>query len=223
MRGLAEGRLRIRRSSRKRPSLLGCRRARPLPRAAIRGDARAHARCDSQWAVRLEGSGRFLLGLPARIERFALRRIVPKVGRLAAMVSLLSVVQGRPRRFAAKILPARLADMVSAARHPASQRRRLPAFTPAEGERRRVALFEGCIMPEFFGRAPSRPPVLSRAGDVIVPETQGCCGALKPTAAISTLRASSPGTMPASSAGATSTRSSQTSAGCSASMREAAS
>jgi len=57
----------------------------------------------------------------------------------------------------------------------------MPAFTPAVGPRRgRVALFEGCVMPELFGRVNDAARlVLSRAGyDVVVPEAQGCCGAL---------------------------------------------
>ena len=57
----------------------------------------------------------------------------------------------------------------------------MPAFTPAVAPRRgRVALFEGCVMPEFFGRVNDAARlVLSRAGyDVVVPEAQGCCGAL---------------------------------------------
>jgi glycolate oxidase iron-sulfur subunit len=58
----------------------------------------------------------------------------------------------------------------------------MPALTSAEGVRRgRVALFEGCVMPEFFGRVNDAARlVLSRAGyEVIVPENQGCCGALQ--------------------------------------------
>ena len=60
-------------------------------------------------------------------------------------------------------------------------RQSLPALTPAEGERRgRVAFFDGCVMPEIFGdvnRATVR--VLAKNGfDVLIPEAQGCCGAL---------------------------------------------
>jgi glycolate oxidase iron-sulfur subunit len=63
-----------------------------------------------------------------------------------------------------------------------AERKRMPSFTAAVGRRRgRVALFEGCVMPEFFGRVNDAARlVLSRAGyDVVVPEDQGCCGALQ--------------------------------------------
>src|SRR4029077_9523364 len=62
-----------------------------------------------------------------------------------------------------------------------SERRKLPPRIAAEGERRgRVALLEGCIQSVVFGahnRATAR--VLALNGwDVVVPRTQGCCGAL---------------------------------------------
>ena len=188
MRGLAEGRLADPQVLEEEAFLcLGCRSCETACPSGVRyGEMLEHTR-DAIRSGQFGSSaaGASSPGLAARIERFALRRIVPKAGRLAAMVSLLSVVQKLGLdRLAAKILPARLADMVRLlpAIPPAEERRRLPAFTPAEGERRgRVALFEGCIMPEFFGRVNDAARlVLSRAGyDVIVPETQGCCGALQ--------------------------------------------
>ncbi len=188
MRGLAEGRL-------KDPQLLeeeaflclGCRSCETACPSGVRyGEMLEHTRDAIRSGQFETGSGQTSSpGFAVRIERFALRQIVPKAGRLAAMVSLLSLVQKLGLdRLAAKILPARLADMVSLlpAIPPAAERKRLPAFTPAEGERRgRVALFEGCIMPEFFGRVNDAARlVLSRAGyEVVIPETQGCCGALQ--------------------------------------------
>jgi glycolate oxidase iron-sulfur subunit len=59
--------------------------------------------------------------------------------------------------------------------------KRLPAFTPAEGtRRRRVALLEGCVQRVFFrGVNEATARVLAAEGcDVIVPRTQRCCGAL---------------------------------------------
>lgn len=118
------------------------------------------------------------------IERFALREIVPRRVRLGRLVGLLALVQRIGLdRLATRVLPKRLAASVSLLpRIPvASERRRMPAFTPAVGPRRgRVALFEGCVMPEFFGRVNDAARlVLARAGyDVVVPEAQGCCGAL---------------------------------------------
>src|SRR5207247_4346466 len=56
-----------------------------------------------------------------------------------------------------------------------------PRLTPAEGPRRaRVALLTGCVQSVVFGahnRATAR--VLAKNGcDVVVPDGQGCCGAL---------------------------------------------
>ena len=57
----------------------------------------------------------------------------------------------------------------------------LPARIPAQGERRkRVGLLLGCVQRVFFGdvnQATAR--VLSAEGcEVVIPQTQGCCGAL---------------------------------------------
>ncbi len=118
------------------------------------------------------------------LERFVLREIVPRRARLGWLVGLLALVQRIGLdRLAARVLPKRLAESAMLLpRIPAAvERRRMPAFTPAEGPRRgRVALFEGCVMPEFFGRVNDAARlVLSRAGyDVVVPASQGCCGAL---------------------------------------------
>ncbi len=61
------------------------------------------------------------------------------------------------------------------------ERAPLPPYIPAEGPRRaRVALLTGCVQAVVFGaqnRATAR--VLAKNGcDVLVPEGQGCCGAL---------------------------------------------
>jgi glycolate oxidase iron-sulfur subunit len=62
-----------------------------------------------------------------------------------------------------------------------SARARLPRLIPTEGVRRgRVAMLEGCVQSVVFGdhnRATAR--VLAKNGfDVVVPDAQGCCGAL---------------------------------------------
>jgi glycolate oxidase iron-sulfur subunit len=121
---------------------------------------------------------------PAKLERFLLRHVVANRARLhVAIVSLGWVQRLRLDRLAQALLPARAGAMLAVApRVPAaSEREALPVFTAAEGERRgRVALFSGCIMGEVFGsvhRATIR--VLAANGfDVVVPQTQGCCGAL---------------------------------------------
>jgi Fe-S oxidoreductase len=122
---------------------------------------------------------------PARwLERLALRHVVPNERLLSALMTLLGAAQAlRLDALAAPLLPARLRDMRALLPQvPArAERRRLPAFTPAVGPRRgRVALLEGCIMPELFGAVNAATVrVLARAGfDVLVPARQGCCGAL---------------------------------------------
>jgi glycolate oxidase iron-sulfur subunit len=59
--------------------------------------------------------------------------------------------------------------------------RRLPVFTPAQGERRaRVAVLSGCVMSVLFHHVnEATVRVLAANGcDVLVPQRQGCCGAL---------------------------------------------
>jgi glycolate oxidase iron-sulfur subunit len=63
----------------------------------------------------------------------------------------------------------------------AAERAPMRSFTPAEGARRaRVALLTGCVQSVVFGahnRATAR--ILAKNGyDVVVPQDQGCCGAL---------------------------------------------
>ncbi|MCH2185333.1 (Fe-S)-binding protein [Myxococcota bacterium] len=123
-------------------------------------------------------------GLRHGLEGFALRHVLPARRRLSALTTLLGWAQRLKLdawlsgawpsglRRAWRLLPAVPLR---------ADRRPLPQFTPAEGPRRGcVALHEGCLMPELFGavnRATVR--VLARNGyDVVVPNGQGCCGAL---------------------------------------------
>jgi len=82
-----------------------------------------------------------------------------------------------------KLLPKRLAQLEALA-PPLSLgelRAGLPAFTAAVGERRgRVAVIAGCVQRVFFPNVNAATVrVLAAEGfDVIVPEGQGCCGAL---------------------------------------------
>ncbi len=123
---------------------------------------------------------------PARwLERWALRHIVPHRRRLHALASLLAVLQRlRLDRlvFRLPLESLRRAGSLLPAVPGRLDRRPLPAFSAAEGERRgRVALFEGCIASELFAainHATLR--VLTRNGfDVVVPRGQTCCGALQ--------------------------------------------
>jgi glycolate oxidase iron-sulfur subunit len=123
-------------------------------------------------------------GWALRLERWALRGLVANPGRLSFAISLLRVVQRLYLdRLAARLLPKAWRELCALAPRvpPAAERRPLPAFTPALGEKRgRVALFVGCVMPELFGAINAATVrVLSRNGfEVVVPESQGCCGAL---------------------------------------------
>lgn len=124
-------------------------------------------------------------GVATRLEKFLLRQVVARPGRLRFLVSLLGVVQRLGLdRLALPLMPASIRDahalMPKVPR--ADERSPLPEFVAAQGERRgRVALFTGCVMSEIFGKVHRDTlTVLSQNGfDVVVPRTQQCCGALQ--------------------------------------------
>lgn len=183
MRGVAEGRIPLDAGVAEEMYLcLGCRACETACPSGVRyGEMVETMRAEVERRGLREGAAK-------TFERFALRRIVPRPARLRAALDLLRVAQrigldrwgprlvpGAPGRS----LRALAADAPRVP--PRSERRPLPAFLPAEGERRgRVALFVGCVMPELFGavnHATAR--VLARNGfEVVVPGAQGCCGAL---------------------------------------------
>ncbi|MCG8592492.1 MAG: 4Fe-4S dicluster domain-containing protein [Proteobacteria bacterium] len=121
----------------------------------------------------------------ARLERALLKHLVPHPRRLRLALSGLALAQRlQLDRLAARVLPARLARLLSAAPRvpPAAERVALPEWLPAEGTSRGVvAVFAGCVMPELFGAVNAATVrVLVRNGyDVWVPRSQGCCGALQ--------------------------------------------
>jgi glycolate oxidase iron-sulfur subunit len=132
-------------------------------------------------------------GWRVTLERWILRHLVPRPGRLRSVVGVLAALRRWRVEAAGLALLGRIPRLGGLARSlrdasqlvpdfpPAAARAPLPAFVPAQGERRgRVTFFVGCLMPELFGevhRASIR--VLAANGfDVEIPEDQGCCGAL---------------------------------------------
>ncbi|HYE94325.1 MAG TPA: heterodisulfide reductase-related iron-sulfur binding cluster, partial [Terriglobales bacterium] len=82
-----------------------------------------------------------------------------------------------------KLLPGTLPawEALMPAMPSAAERAPMPPLVPAEGERRaRVAMLTGCVQSVVFGahnRATAR--VLAKNGcEVVIPQAQGCCGAL---------------------------------------------
>lgn len=117
-----------------------------------------------------------------RMEKWALRSLIPKRKRLRVFFSLAAVAQHFEGLFS-WLLPTRLSRALRLLPPVprAHERTRLPELTPAKGARRgRVAFLEGCVMAEIFpevNRATVR--VLSDNGfEVVVPRGQTCCGAL---------------------------------------------
>jgi glycolate oxidase iron-sulfur subunit len=120
------------------------------------------------------------------VERFVLRNVVGSRARLRALVGGLRLYQRsglqalfRKSRLLRLLPPLSRAEaMLPGIPDP----HRPPPIVPATGRRRgRVALFSGCLMPELFGPVNAATvAVLTRNGfEVVIPESQGCCGALQ--------------------------------------------
>ncbi len=180
MRGVAEGRIPLGETVAEEAHLcLGCRACETACPAGVQYGALLER---TREAVEQNG----LRDGPAhRLERFALRHVVPRKRTLAVLMSLLATVQRlRLDRLALPFLPQRLQEMhaLLPAVPNAQSRRPMPRQYAAEGERRgRVLFFEGCVMPEMFGSVNrDTAQVLAQQGfEVIVPKGQGCCGALQ--------------------------------------------
>ena len=123
-----------------------------------------------------------------RLFRRAIFALFPYPARLRALTWPLRIYQrtGLQRLIRSsgllKLMPQRIQAMESLAPSlsPASSAR-LPAVIPAQGTRRlRVGLLLGCVQRVFFGNVNAATArVLSAEGcEVIVPQRQGCCGAL---------------------------------------------
>lgn len=179
LRGVAEGRLELTDVVADEAYLcLGCRACESACPAGVQfGSMIELARADVNRSGLHDGAG-------ARLERFVLRHLVAHQRRLRGLVSLLGLAQRLGLdRLAQRLAPERIRALLELAPPvpSAAERAPLPGFTPARGERRgRVAFFTGCIMSEVFApvhRATVR--VLAENGfDVVIPDAQGCCGAL---------------------------------------------
>jgi glycolate oxidase iron-sulfur subunit len=126
-------------------------------------------------------------GFGDRVFRHLIFAMFPHPGRLAWLAWPLAAYQRAGLRALIHksgllaLLPERLQAMERLLPPITIGNTKLPAHIPAEGERRkRVALLLGCVQRVFFGgvnQATAR--VLAAEGcEIIVPQTQQCCGAL---------------------------------------------
>lgn len=119
-----------------------------------------------------------------RIEQFLLRALVPNPKRLHFVVNSIYALQYlRVITVLRRLLPSRwrqLLDYLPPIAPPRARKSPAASFAAHGAMRGRVGYFVGCIQPEFFGSVQRASiQVLTRNGfEVIVPDTQGCCGAL---------------------------------------------
>jgi glycolate oxidase iron-sulfur subunit len=115
-----------------------------------------------------------------RAVRRLLYETLPHPQRLRRLAPLLQITEHVPTRR----LPQALRPLAEVAPHrpPAEQRRPIPAFTAAVGERRgTVALLLGCVQRVYYPQVHhATVRVLSAEGfDVLAPALPDCCGALE--------------------------------------------
>jgi len=110
---------------------------------------------------------------PERLRMLALPLLVYQKTGLRALVRATGLMKLLPKRLAA--MESLLPDVPS---HPF---RRLPAqVSPKSPQRRRVGMLSGCVQQVFFSHVNAATArVLAAEGcEVVIPEEQGCCGAL---------------------------------------------
>lgn len=122
--------------------------------------------------------------IPARFARWiGFRVVLPHrfVLRTVAMLGRFAQTSGL-LKLAAQLAGARGRMLLDAPEvPPSSERERLPASTPARGDKRGdVFVLEGCVMPELFGRVNrATVEVLAASGYAShVPRSHVCCGSL---------------------------------------------
>ena len=140
-------------------------------------------------ATRAQIERRYPRPFSERMLRSMIFSLFPHASRLRALAVPLWLYQRSGLRWLARrsgfinLLPSRLRAMEALLPEIslAEMRARLPARIPALGERRlRVGLLLGCVQSVFFaGVNAATVRVLAAEGcDVIIPQQQGCCGAL---------------------------------------------
>lgn len=179
MRSVAEGRISLSQSVSDAMDLcLGCRACETACPSGVRFGAllesmRAQAKSCGQHRT-----------LAKRIEQFFLRTVVPNPKRLRFVVNGIYWLQRlRVLTVLRWLFPSRLRRSFDALPPVASphERTSLASLFAARGvTRARVGYFVGCVMPEFFGsvQRASIQVLVQNGFEVIVPDTQGCCGAL---------------------------------------------
>jgi len=178
-RGVAEGRIDLSRTVADEAYLcLGCRACETACPSGVRfGSMLELARSQVEASGQREGPAR-------RLERLVLRHLIPNRRRLHWLFHGLAALQWLGLdRLGGALLPRGLREVQAGLPRVPSRalRRPLPRVLPARGERRgRVGLFVGCVMSELFADVnAATADVLTRNGfDVVVPASQGCCGAL---------------------------------------------
>ena len=118
---------------------------------------------------------------------FILFQLFPYAGRIRLAMAPVRIMQRLglydwfERLGLFKLIPGRLGQMATLVNPPVDPGPKLPSFLPAIGRRRaRVAFFVGCVADAMFRHTHwATLRVLQQNGcDVLIPDGQGCCGAI---------------------------------------------
>lgn len=117
------------------------------------------------------------------LTRTALAKLVARQRRLRwffAFARAAEVVGLRRLAVAIGLLPKTMDALVPRVPRRAERRPLRGTFRPRSNPRGRVALFTGCVMEQVFGRinAQTKDLLVANGFEVVVPDTQACCGAL---------------------------------------------
>ncbi|MBN2024260.1 MAG: (Fe-S)-binding protein [Pirellulales bacterium] len=183
MRAVADGRLEAEGPLRRHLELcLDCRACETACPSGVH-----YGRLVEPFRMAMETQHRGLLGRFDWFREIVLFRLFPYAGRLR--LALTPVVWAQrlgvwgliERLGLLKLVPGRMGEMVSLLPPPVSGGPRLPKFLPAKGRRRaKVAFFVGCVADAMFRHTHwATLRVLQENGcDIVIPDGQGCCGAI---------------------------------------------